>query len=1208
MAAIHRWIFLSSMSTKSPKSSTNIYTISVPESPPLDREKSQATSEPTSQPDHADAVDQTPPKHRYRYLFKFLRKDDTGLIVVAVLTTILAAVTPVASMYMVSEIFTHYTSFINGQDTAGGFVRTLGWLCLGIAMIGVVTSLLVSLQTFSYCTLSERQQVRCRKELYGTLLNRRFTWFENQTDLNGKLIQLNRSIEEFRSTIGEFLCLFLRSLITVIALLVACLIFCWRLTLLVLATAPLLGLVLFLCGRKVDFWAKKEDEITSKAASILNWNLSSYTWVKTCFSHTIEQTKFDGRLQKNAKAYSKFILFSAGASSLMRMFSLFIFVETFWFGSYLKRAGYNSSGQILSTFYGVINVANTLSCMSVMMVVLQKGMASYENILSYIAPTHHTRHNYPPLEGEIILNNVSFEYSTRKTGVYNVSMEILPKLTFLVGSSGSGKSTIACLLLKLYNINSGHIAFDGMSIDRLDPYWIRSQITLVQQFAPVFKGTIRENICLGEQVTEHKLLEIVHLTCLDSLISSLPKGLDAEIGGSFQPSGGEKQRIALARAFVRDTPVLILDESLSAVDSSQRMTLMSAIRTNRFGKTTLMITHDYTQIRDDDNVYLMSQGKITGHGTKSMLGTQFRTIKVKPSVSNNEKVTDTDQLETQPPTKERSTFKLLRRFLTRTNKLGYIVGILIATFRNVLIPTFSFCFSKLIAGIVESTSGITSKSYQTKWSLIVLGIAIADGTTFFIARLITEYYADKAVERSRSKCFDKILHQDMSWLQNCNRSEIDALVANDARDLRTLYGTSIGDATGAMALLTTGIIWATIIGWKLSLVGLSFFPLFAIVGVLASFITDRSQNRYKDTVDAAEEVCDETVENIKTIICLNLQQCFHDKFKEQLAKVNRAGVKRSLSTAVSTGITPTIASAAESVLFYYGIKLVLLEEYQLIQVTQVIMMILMSTAFSGTLFSSMATFVTGNRAASKINTLLSLEDDPDMYRGYLTPEFRLSKRQKAYQFVGVDFCYPTSSKKILNNFDLSIPRNAITCLVGQSGCGKSTVLSLLLRLYEPDSGLILLDGYDESGIKLSWLRANIAVVPQKTHFVDATIRENLLYGNPHTITDTEIFQTLAKVDMAIFVASLDHQLDTHIGGEARDLAISGGQAQRLCIARAILRRAPIMILDECTSALDPYNAKLVAELMKSLKRRCTIVMVTHSEDVMDIADKVMEIS
>lgn len=195
----------------------------------------------------------------------------------------------------------------------------------------------------------------------------------------------------------------------------------------------------------------------------------------------------------------------------------------------------------------------------------------------------------------------------------------------MVGSSGSGKSTLSNILLRLYEVEQGHVLVDGYPVQTLSAKWLLNNITVVEQQSVLFNASIKENVSLGNTVRgvpmqDIQLKESIDFALLQNIINASAKGVDSEVGpGGSRLSGGQRQRVALARAHVRNTPILILDESLSALDVRSRNKILAHIREWRRGKTTIIITHDLSQIKDEDYVYILANGKTTDHGLRGSL-------------------------------------------------------------------------------------------------------------------------------------------------------------------------------------------------------------------------------------------------------------------------------------------------------------------------------------------------------------------------------------------------------------------------------------------------------------------------------------------------------------------------------------------------------------------------------------------------------------
>jgi len=219
--------------------------------------------------------------------------------------------------------------------------------------------------------------------------------------------------------------------------------------------------------------------------------------------------------------------------------------------------------------------------------------------------------------------------------------------------------------------------------------------------------------------------------------------------------------------------------------------------------------------------------------------------------------------------------------------------------------------------------------------------------------------------------------------------------------------------------------------------------------------------------------------------------------------------------------------------------------------------------------------------------------------------------QSRYHYQGeiafhhVDFAYPSRPDvQILKDFDLKVRYGECVAIVGASGCGKSTIAGLLQRLYEPTGGLISLNGHRISDTDSTWLRNRIAVVSQQPHLFDASVEQNIAYGTD-ILDHSRIVRAAKEANVHDFIMSLPQGYNTHLGENAS--LVSGGQAQRIQIARALVRSSGILILDECTSALDVENQRAIISTIKNVKVGRTTLIITHKLPVMQMADRVLVI-
>lgn len=410
----------------------------------------------------------------------------------------------------------------------------------------------------------------------------------------------------------------------------------WELTLVLLGTVPVSMAALALIGRGLDTAIEAQKTELAQAAKVVNAAVTAIDLVKVYNGFDNEVWQYMQTV-KRARAY---FLQQARRNSMQMGYIKFwmvgLFVVGFYFAVYLVSKGSITAGEGMTTFYSAMTALQALEGFGPQWIVLAKGISAGKS-LQTIALDMALRNkklrgmkgsNRPEkCSGDIELNNVSFAYPSNPDKlVLNPSSFFFAsgEITFLVGRSGSGKSTLSSLILKFYNPCTGGILIDGHPVETLADDWVRSNVTLIQQSSILFNDSVFMNVAFGgrdpSRVTREEVQAACDMAMLQSAIAGLPDGLDTNIGmGGFSLSGGQKQRLALARAKLRDPPVLILDEVTSGLDPVSRVLILEAIRIWRAGKTTIIITHDVNQIHNEDYVYVLDKAFLVQEGYRKNL-------------------------------------------------------------------------------------------------------------------------------------------------------------------------------------------------------------------------------------------------------------------------------------------------------------------------------------------------------------------------------------------------------------------------------------------------------------------------------------------------------------------------------------------------------------------------------------------------------------
>ncbi|KAH6901921.1 P-loop containing nucleoside triphosphate hydrolase protein [Coprinopsis sp. MPI-PUGE-AT-0042] len=576
---------------------------------------------------------------------------------------------------------------------------------------------------------------------------------------------------------------------------------------------------------------------------------------------------------------------------------------------------------------------------------------------------------------------------------------------------------------------------------------------------------------------------------------------------------------------------------------------------------------------------------------------------------------------------------LLRRvYPTLPNKPLLIFGLVVCVLSGAMTPVFSFLLSRLL---FEVSIGARNVNIINIFGGVVLSVAALDGFLLGLKYFIMELCGIAWVTELRRIAFERVLKQDTKWFDDKDRhspARIVQIIVKDAEDARNLVAVVMGQCLVVSAMLGVGLVWAMVRGWELTLVGLGVAPVFGIVMSVQTRLVAKCEVRNKRAREALARSYYESILNIRAIRSLSLNRLFWDQFEQHSERALKTGVKGAFVEGCTYGIASGLIYLAEALLFYVGAVLIAKERYSYLQMVETLNLVVFSVTIGSQLMAFTEKIAKSAQATSDLYTLVELATN--------TSESHGSRRDPLCGPItlrNVSFAYPSRpTARVLNDLSLTIRQGECVAIVGHSGCGKSTLATLLQRLYEADVGEVRIGTEDGRSVNVrdvdvQWLRDHVAVVSQHPHLFDASVADNIRYGTSYspsqpstnlqgppdyetaTITHDDIIAATKAASVHDFIMSLPQGYDTVIGENA--VLISGGQAQRIQIARALVRpRTRILILDECTSALDPENQAVVMESIRGLvrgddgvvgKEKKTIVMVTHKVQVMQMCDRIV---
>uniref|UniRef100_A0A8C5PNB0 ATP-binding cassette sub-family B member 5 n=1 Tax=Leptobrachium leishanense TaxID=445787 RepID=A0A8C5PNB0_9ANUR len=560
----------------------------------------------------------------------------------------------------------------------------------------------------------------------------------------------------------------------------------------------------------------------------------------------------------------------------------------------------------------------------------------------------------------------------------------------------------------------------------------------------------------------------------------------------------------------------------------------------------------------------------------------------------------------------------LFHFADSLDKLLMVVGLISAMASGTGLPLMIIVFGEMTDAFVQSgipqngtsdvnisvsdctqVGSIDIETEMTRYAYYFVGI----GAAVFVLSSVQVWTfllsATRQSHRIRQKFFKAVLHQDMSWFDANQIGTLNNRLTEDINTIHEGLGDKICIFVQYLSTFVAGIVIGFVHGWKLTLVILSVSPLLGISAMVWTKLLTSFTIKELAAYAKAGAVAEEVLTAIRTVVAFNGQEKALAKYNGNLIAAKTVGIKKSITTNTSMGITQLFIFGAYALAFWYGTKLTIDEpvDYTIGRVLIVFFSILIGTFSLGQAAPNVESISNARGAAYEVYKIInkhrpidsSSEDGhkPDRLVGQI-------------EFKNIHFIYPSRpDSKILKGLNLKVKAGKTIALVGSSGCGKSTTIQLLQRFYDPQDGMVTLDGHDIRTLNVKWLRENIGVVSQEPILFGTTIKENIRYGREN-VTDEEIITATKEANAYDFISKLPDTFNTMVG--ERGAQLSGGQKQRIAIARALVRNPKILLLDEATSALDTQSESVVQSALDKARAGRTTIVIAHRLSTIRTAD------
>ena len=836
------------------------------------------------------------------------------------------------------------------------------------------------------------------------------------------------------------------------------------------------------------------------------------------------------------------------------------------------------------------------------------------------------------LEPTLTFEDVTFAYpGGRAPALTNLSFELHAGETLgVVGRSGAGKSTLIWLALRFFDSSQGRVLLGGHDLRSLPLSTLRSHIAVVTQDTYLFHGTVAQNLRLGNpDATQEEMEEAARVANAHQFITALPQGYDTVIGErGIRLSGGQRQRIAIARAVLKDAPILLLDEALSNVDTENESNIQEALNHLMKGRTTLVIAHRLSSVISADRILVLDEGRLVEQGVHSQLMGQggvynnlmvaqmeTEAVEVSPLLPTNGQgaaaVSDSNGHQDQDPSpaseyrQEPAIISATAAHMGWVRVFGRLLE-LVKPWRVELTATFILGALRIFVLIGIGVTGAlivrqVAQGGEFTGLLVVLGVmAFLTPLLHWGESWVAHDMAFRLLAEMRIDMYNKLDPLSPAYLVRRRSGDIVSLVTSDIETVEYFFAHTIAPAFVAVTIPGAVLITLAVFQWPLALILLPFLILVALTPFQANKTLDRVASQSRQQLGEINAHMVDSIQGMREIVAFGHEEIRLDEVTENQRKFAAYRIrffkhvtlqKVAIETCIGLGGIAVLGAGA-----YFatqgnlaGNLLPLLSLIALASFIPVSELAQVGKQLADTLGSSRRIF--------------AVHDEPVPVQDGRGVHLASNGRSgPAIAFQDVRFAYGSGLPQALKGVRFSIEPGQTVALVGRSGAGKTTSAHLLLRFWDPTEGTIYLDNHDLRDFELDELRQSIALVAQDTYLFNTTIKENLKVAKPDA-TDEEIVAAAKEANADEFVASMPQGYDTPVG--ERGVQLSGGQRQRIAIARAVLKGAPVLVLDEATSHLDAVNERLVRQALARLMKGRTTLVIAHRLSTVRDADKIL---
>ncbi|CAL9248274.1 unnamed protein product [Arabidopsis halleri] len=1140
------------------------------------------------------------------------------------------------------------TSSSNNQT----FMQTISKNVVALLYVACGSWVICFLEGYCWTRTGERQTSRMREKYLRAVLRQDVGYFDlHVTSTSDVITSVSSDSLVIQDFLSEKLPNFLMNASAFVASYIVGFILLWRLTIVGFPFIILLLVPGLMYGRALVSISRKIREQYNDAGSIAEQAISSVRTIYAFGSENRMIVKFSTALKGSVKLGLRQGLakgIAIGSNGVTHAIWGFLT----WYGSRLVMNHGSKGGTVFVVIscitYGGVQLGQSLSNLKY----FSEAFVAWERILEVIKRVPDI--DSEKLEGQILeriegyveFNHVKFNYMSRpETPIFDDLCLKIPsgKTVALVGGSGSGKSTIISLLQRFYDPIAGDILIDGVSINKMQVKWLRSQMGLVSQEPVLFATSIKENILFGkEDASMDEVVEAAKTSNAHTFISEFPLGYKTQVGErGVQMSGGQKQRIAIARALIKSPIILLLDEATSALDSESERVVQEALDNISIGRTTIVIAHRLSTLRNADVICVIQNGHIVETGSHEELleridGHYSSLVRLQQMKNEESDVNINASVKKGKVLSLSNDFKYSQHNSLSSTSSSIVTNLShsIPNDNKPLVPSFKRlmamnrpewkhalcgCLSAALFGIIQPISAYSAGSVisvfflmshdeikeKTRiYVLLFVGLAIFSFLVNISQHYSFAYMGEYLTKRIREQMLSKILTFEVNWfdIDDNSSGSICSRLAKDANVVRSMVGDRMSLLVQTISAVSVACIIGLVIAWRLAIVLISVQPLIVVCFYTQRILLKSFSEKATKAQDECSKLAAEAVSNIRTITAFSSQERIIKLLKKVQEGPRKESVYQSWLAGIVLGTSRSLITCTSALNFWYGSRLIADRK----MVSKAFFEIFMIFVTTGRVIADAGTMTTDiAKGLDAVGSVFAVLDrcttiEPEDPSGYV-PE----KVNGQITFLNVDFAYPTRPDVVIfENFSIEIEEGKSTAIVGPSGSGKSTIIGLIERFYDPLKGIVKIDGRDIRSYHLRSLRKYISLVSQEPMLFAGTIRENIMYGGTSDkIDESEIIEAARAANAHDFITSLSNGYDTNCGDKG--VQLSGGQKQRIAIARAVLKNPSVLLLDEATSALDSKSEHVVQDALERVMVGRTSIMIAHRLSTIQNCDMIV---